>query len=296
MSRFENDGQPRYVVQDFAISTAVSAALMEELRGRPGSRDRPDSRDRPVEFVAFADSRAPARQASARIEAPLLRSGSLGALPWSREEASSVAALFGDKAHVFIGRDATQASVIEHAPRARIVHFATHAVLDERAPLDSYLALAPSEAGDRLRAAEIFDRSDFEADLVTLSACATGGGKESAGEGLIGLTRAFHYAGARTVLSSLWPVNDRSTSELMVIFYRGLFAGPFGGPSGESPAGSSAPGTGAGLSKDEALRRAQEALLAPADSRNPLRRLLPGTGRFSHPFYWAPFQLSGAGT
>ncbi len=281
VSRFESAGQPRYVVQDFAISTAVSAALMEELRARSGSRDRS------FEFVAFADSRGPAQQASARIATPLLRSGSLGALPWSREEASSVAALFGEKARVFIGSDATQARVIEHAPRSRIVHFATHAVLDERAPLDSYLALAPSDTGDRLRAAEIFDRSDFEADLVTLSACATGGGKESAGEGLIGLTRAFHYAGARTVLSSLWPVNDRSTSELMVTFYRGLF--------GETAAGLASGAAGTALTKDEALRRAQEAMLAPVDARNPLRRLLPGAGRYSHPFYWAPFQLSGAG-
>src|SRR6185369_12208084 len=96
-------------------------------------------------------------------------------------------------------------------------------------------------------------------DLVTLSACDTGLGKEMGGEGLIGLTRAFQYAGARSVLASLWSVADDSTADLMRRFYTYLKQGK---------------------SKDEALRLAQVDLIR-------------GPKATSHPYHWAAFQLSG---
>jgi CHAT domain-containing protein len=99
-----------------------------------------------------------------------------------------------------------------------------------------------------------------DADLVTLSACQTGLGGAMAGEGLLGLTWAFQYAGARSVLASLWEVSDASTAELMRSFYGHLSAG---------------------VSKAEALRHAQVELL---------RR--PATAA---PYYWAAFTLIGAG-
>ena len=117
----------------------------------------------------------------------------------------------------------------------------------------------PGRPGDDglLQAWEIFERLRLSADLVTLSACETALGLEAQGEGLLGLTRAFHYAGARTVLSSLWSVSDRSTAELMRRFYAHL---------------------GAGKPKDLALAAAQRDLLA---------------GPFRHPYHWAAFQLDG---
>jgi CHAT domain-containing protein len=102
----------------------------------------------------------------------------------------------------------------------------------------------------------------IEADLVTLSACQSGLGKEVAGEGLIGLTRAFQYAGARSVLASLWSVADASTAELMHRFYRHLRDG---------------------TSKDTALQKAQTELIHSAVEGRDL----------SHPFHWAGFQLVG---
>ena len=108
-------------------------------------------------------------------------------------------------------------------------HFATHAVVDPRHPELSGLVLSTVDAAGRprdglLRAHEIA-ALDLDAELVVLSACRTALGVEMPGEGLVGLTRAFFEAGARSVLVSLWSVDDRSTAELMRRFYGELFAG-----------------------------------------------------------------------
>ena len=140
-----------------------------------------------------------------------------------------------------------------------------HGLLDERFPLDSGLALSlpavmSTNGGDNglLQAWEIFDHVRIDADLVTLSACNTALGKEMGGEGLLGLTRAFHYAGARSVMASLWSVADDSTAELMTRFYGYLKAGK---------------------SKDQALQAAQRDLVR--------------SERFAQPFHWAAFTLAG---
>jgi CHAT domain-containing protein len=102
---------------------------------------------------------------------------------------------------------------------------------------------------------------------VTLSACETALGAEVAGEGIVGLTRAFQYAGARSVLASLWSVADLSTAELMRRFYRRLQSG--------APA-------------DEALRAAQQELL-----HTPIRDPSGAEVDASNPYYWAAFELFG---
>ena len=108
-----------------------------------------------------------------------------------------------------------------------------------------------------LQVYEIFNLK-LNADLVVLSACKTGLGKEVRGEGLIGLTRAFMYAGARSLVVSLWQVADPSTAELMVKFYEQLDRA---------------------TDKAAALRQAKLELIQ--------------AGRFAHPYYWAPFILAG---
>jgi CHAT domain-containing protein len=117
---------------------------------------------------------------------------------------------------------------------------------------------AEGQANGLLQAWEIFEQMRLDADLVTLSACETGLGKELGGEGLVGLTRAFQYAGARTVLASLWSVGDDSTADLMTRFYGHLKSGK---------------------SKDEALRASQLEMIRAR--------------RSSHPFHWAAFQVIG---
>ena len=144
----------------------------------------------------------------------------------------------------------------------RFVHVATHGLLDAERPQFTgvVLSLVGNKSNDGfLRTDEIFNLK-LGAPLVMLSACETGLGKEKRGEGVIGLTRAFMYAGAPTVGVSLWSVADKSTAELMADFYRRLLAS-----SPQPPAAS--------------LRDAQLAMI--------------NGKKYSAPFYWAPFVLVG---
>jgi CHAT domain-containing protein/tetratricopeptide (TPR) repeat protein len=173
------------------------------------------------------DGRLP-RPAGARGAGP---AQSFQRLPGSAQEAAAiVSGLPRDKLFVATGFDASRQTVTGGALRGyRILHFATHGVLDPEQPLLSLLALTQIDPAGRpvdgiLPAHAIYDL-DLPADLVVLSACETALGRDVPGEGLIsGLPRAFLYAGASRVIVSLWPVEDQSTRELMVLFYRGLFA------------------------------------------------------------------------
>jgi CHAT domain-containing protein len=181
-----------------------------------------------------------------------------------RREVRSIAALFGDRATAFVGEDATETRARSIDRGARYVHFASHAVIDERLPLNSALVLSPPPAASDadnglLQVWEIFDRVRLDAELVTLSACETALGGEFSGEGMVGLTRAFQYAGARTVVAALWSISDDSTAQLMTRFYTHLRAGQ---------------------TKDRALRAAQLDMIRSA-------------GRNAPPFHWAAFQAFG---
>jgi CHAT domain-containing protein len=258
---------PAYLASRFAHYTIASATLAEELRRR--AADRASHRKEEVwPLVAFGDPNDRARVESAtpnRGTASRAWSRSqlnLPPLPASAREVRSIGALF-DRTTLRLGHNATEAEFLAVAPHGTRVHFAGHALLDSRFPLESALALAPPAARSRpdddglLQAWEIFERLRLSADLVALSACDTALGQEAGGEGLLGLTRAFHFAGARTVLASLWSVLDRSSSELMTAFYRRLAAGE---------------------EADDALAAAQ-------------REMLSGPNRA--PFHWAAFELDG---
>jgi CHAT domain-containing protein/tetratricopeptide (TPR) repeat protein len=145
----------------------------------------------------------------------------------------------------------------------RVVHIATHGLLDAERPQFTgvVLSLVGNKTSDGfLRTDEIFNLR-MSPSLVMLSACETGLGKEKRGEGVIGLTRAFMYAGAPTVGVSLWSVADKSTAELMTDFYRRFL------------------GTGAPVSAPGAMRDAQLSMISAK--------------KYSAPFYWAPFVLVG---
>jgi CHAT domain-containing protein len=159
----------------------------------------------------------------------------------------------------------------------RIIHFATHGLADPDHPLDSFVALSLLENQEGLehngllQAWEIIDHLKLNADLVVLSACVTAFGPERGGEGLISLSRAFQIAGARTVMASLWAVNDASTSGLMIRFYQHLLAGE---------------------SKDQALQAAQlELIRGPVMVENEEGEMVEKD--FSAPYHWAAFQLIG---
>lgn len=251
----------RYLVDWKPLHGVVSATLYAELKARRAARPQPPS------LAAFADPVYRAVRGRPRPEDTPLRRYNLGLppLPASRAEAQALTALYGKAALVYTGAQASERRAMHLPPGVRIVHFAGHALLDRHFPLDSALALSVPAARERdgledglLQAWEIFERLRLDADLVTLSACETGLGGAGGGEGLVGLTRAFQYAGARSILASLWSVSDRPTAELMKRFYAALRAGE---------------------PKDRALRTAQRALL-----RDPA---------FAHPYEWAGFELIG---
>jgi CHAT domain-containing protein len=146
----------------------------------------------------------------------------------------------------------------------RIVHFATHGILDSEHPELSGIVLSLVDRDGKskdgfLRMHELYGLR-LSADLVVLSACRTALGREVRGEGLVGLTRGFMYAGVPRVMASLWTVDDKATAELMGRFYRGLL-----GPQKLDP--------------PAALRAAQEGMRAER--------------RWQHPYYWAGFVLHG---
>ena len=126
----------------------------------------------------------------------------------------------------FRGPQATEAAAKQLTTDAtRILHFATHSVADEEAGGSSYLRLNPADGEDgRLSASEIYGIR-VNPELVVLSACETARGQRFRGEGTVGVTRSFIQAGARSVLATLWPISDESTSRFMQVFYRELSRG-----------------------------------------------------------------------
>jgi CHAT domain-containing protein len=186
-------------------------------------------------------------------------------LPFSRREAESIIAMTpkgtGLKATDFsASRDLALSRELR---QYRILHFATHGLLNSERPELSGLvfSLVDQEGKPQdgfLRLHEIYNLQ-LNADLVVLSACETGLGKEIKGEGLIGLTRGFMYAGAPRVVASLWNVDDLATAELMKLFYQRML-------KDRLPAGA-------------ALRAAQLEL--------------SGQKRWASPYFWAGFVLHG---
>jgi CHAT domain-containing protein/tetratricopeptide (TPR) repeat protein len=186
-------------------------------------------------------------------------------LPFSRLEAREIASLVAPGS-LLNATDfaAARPLATEGALRdRRIIHIATHGLLNTEHPDLSGLVLslvdrkgAPQDGF--LRMQDIYNLR-LQTDLVVLSACQTALGREIRGEGLVGLTRGFMYAGARAVVASLWQVDDESTAELMKRFYRGM------------------------LKED---RR-------PADALRQAQLEMSRTRRWSAPFYWAGFVLQG---
>ena len=254
------DRKGRFLAEGRPLSVVSSATVLAELRKLPPRRP-----GGPSSVVAFGDPSYPRPDgpppADARVRAAL-RSGDLSPLPATRREVEGIREA-AKELSAYLGAEATEGRAKAVGRGARIVHFACHGLLDERNPLDSALALAIPEAPGRdnglLQAWEVLEGVRLDADLVTLSACETALGAEEGGEGMVGLTRAFQWAGARSVVASLWTVSDDSTATLMKELYRRLAAG---------------------TAKDEALRLAQLSLLSAG-------------GDLAHPFFWAGFELLG---
>ncbi len=147
----------------------------------------------------------------------------LANLPAAELEANAIAPLL--KTQAITGGNATKAAIVAKLPSSRIVHLATHGLLDDRRGLGSAIALAPSGKDNGLFTAEEILDLKLNADLVVMSACNTGRGQIT-GDGIIGLSRSWISAGVSSVIVSLWLVPDESTSSLMTTFYQNMQNNP----------------------------------------------------------------------
>lgn len=235
----------------------------KDTRARTASSPNSDTRGLGIQS-ALAD--VAGQDATASTESTKMEGLPLARLAGTRAEADQIVKLAkasGTQADVWLDLDASEDNVdVRDISKYRILHVATHGLLNAERP--QFTGLVLSLVGNKnedgfLRTDEVFNLK-LGSPLVMLSACETGLGKEKRGEGVMGLTRAFIYAGAPTVGVSLWSVADKSTADLMTDFYKRLLASQTASPA-------------------TAMRDAQLAMIAGK--------------KYSAPFYWAPFVLVG---
>jgi CHAT domain-containing protein len=175
-------------------------------------------------------------------------------LPGAEQEAK-VLERINRGARVLLRSQATETALRKFGPQYREIHFAMHGKFDSSNAMSSGLYMAKDAENDGvLSVSELYDLQ-LNADLVVLSACETALGDTSKGNDVVGLNRGFLFAGARSIVSSLWEVDDNATRDLMVAFYQQR----------------------ARHGKAGGLRQAQLATLK----------------KYPHPYYWAAFQMSG---
>jgi CHAT domain-containing protein len=239
-----------YLIQDYSLFYAPSFSVLNEMALRRQQQNSNES------LIAFGN---PVIDRNGKLKR------NLHPLPETEVGVAAIAATTRTQMKkVIVGGKADEKTFKTLAPQYATIHLATHGVLDNRDPLNSYLLLTKTddetENDGLLHAREIIDLN-LDADLAVLSACETGNGRISPGEGVIGMSWAFLVAGARSVVVSQWRVNSASTSQLMKNFYKAL-------------ARENEPN---GRSKSRTLR---EASLRLVQDR-----------RYRHPFYWAGFVL-----
>ena len=267
----------KYLIEDYPINYLSSASLMQFTQEKRNARGELRK--------ILADGGKVLTFGNPDLDDPAM------ALKFAGIEAKEIKNLYPQSA-IYLEKEATEEKAKALVGNSDIIHFASHAELNEDDPLASAIRLAKSDKEDgRLEVREIFGM-DLKASLVVLSACETGLGKLSSGDELVGLTRAFIYAGTPSVVASLWNVEDSSTAQLMASFYKNLKT----------------------MTKVEALRQAQLNLIRGNVNSDLLaRRGIGGIGKLgevpgpkapsqdsvsistSHPFFWAPFILVGEG-
>lgn len=248
------DDRGRPLVERFAMSYAASASSLAFLRSGPQKASGP------MTLLAVADPIVGGKEMASTRQVDLAHMNLLEPVPHSADEVQQIALLFGQSARVLERSHATLSELGRRLEETRILHFATHGLIDETRPERSGLVLTadPPRDDGLLQARDIYSLH-LNADLVTLSACETALGQNVTGEGIIGLTRAFFYAGARSVVASLWDVEDMATARFMQRFYANIQRG--------QPI-------------DIALQRAK-------------LDFIHSGGTTSNPFYWASFVVSG---
>jgi len=239
----------RYVLDDASVSYSPSLTTLRELRGNPRMAN-----SNAQTILAFGNPTSGTTKINVNFTG----------LPEAERQTNTLKNLYDSNNVRIFNRNQADETVLKRETAAgfSMLHLATHGVLDNNSPLNSYVLLAPNQAsGDdgRLEAWEILEMN-LSSDLIFLSACETARGGVRSGEGLIGLSWSLMVAGARNVIVSQWKVESSSTTDLTIDFYKSLKQN-------------------ASSKKPEALRQAALKL-----------RHNPST---AHPFYWAGFVLIG---
>lgn len=146
-------------------------------------------------------------------------------LKYAKEEVNALNRLFRERSHLFTGLLATETEVKQTSHQYGVLHFATHGLINHSDPMYSSLAFAMDENNDGLLHTHELFSMEFNASLVTLSACNSGVGKLYEGEGMMSLARGFAYSGAPNLITTLWPVSDQATQIIMEKFYELLRQG-----------------------------------------------------------------------
>ncbi|WP_299603898.1 CHAT domain-containing tetratricopeptide repeat protein [uncultured Aquimarina sp.] len=235
-----------YLIKEYQISYTNSATLLREQQNTSKSERN--------NLVAYAPSFEKAGNNISQ-DRP-----NFGPLLYNTDEVTQITSFFNGKA--IIGNEASLASFSENSETYSMLHFATHAATNDEYPDYSYLAFANDDSGENglLYVKDLYGYN-INADLVALSACQTGLGKLEKGEGMLSLARGFSYAGAKSLVNTLWKINDQTTADLMYDFYKNL---------------------NKSLPKDQALREAKLTYLKNAED-----------DLLMHPYYWSGFMISG---
>jgi CHAT domain-containing protein len=263
----------RYLIEDYAVSYAQSASLLQEIINGKAKRGK----IRTAKLLAVGNPALSEKNTNSLSS--FLSPEPLAPLPQAERQVRQLATLY-DKRHskIYTGTEAREATIKADAGKYEIIHFAAHSILNGTSPMYSHIVLSqvnnPLTEDGLLEAWEVA-RLDLNADLVVLSACETARGRIGAGEGVIGLSWAFFVAGSPTTVVSQWKVLSASTTKLMVEFYRNLQSKPLALKSrGSHEADSYSP-----PAKAAALRRAALKMLK--------------SGAYREPLYWAPFIIVG---
>lgn len=252
----------RFLIEDRALFYSPSLGALREMIKKKSPGDG-------AEVLLAVGNPTAGTETSAFVRA-LYRTESFGPLPEAEKEVRNIAQIYGsERSKVLTGSEARESVVRREAPRFRVLHFATHAVLDDNNPLYSYVVLANSGGADEdglLEAREMLNLN-LNADLAVLSACETARGRVSAGEGVIGMSWALFVAGVPSTVVSQWKVDSASTADLMIEFHRKL---AWQGKQNDLS-----------WAKAAALRAAALSLIKEQ--------------KYRHPFYWAGFVLIGNG-
>jgi len=235
---------PHYWIEDVAVSIVPSLDLAYRHSVRRSTEDHRASGQQVAGSLLLFGDPAPPNEAN------------LPKLPNASSEISEIQQQFRQAVMITGAAADPRAYAASKPQRFAMIHFAAHAEANREDPLDSAIILSPQGESYKLYARDVVNLP-IRANLVTISACRSAGGRAYAGEGLVGFAWAFLQAGANNVVAGLWEVDDRSTAELMKTMYSGL-------RKGKTP--------------QQSLRAAKLALLHSG-------------GSYRKPYYWAPFQL-----